>query len=228
MTYGQDYLSSRELANTFKIKFDKHSGTTFLIDFNNENYYVTARHLFPKQKANDTVEIELVHNSISKTIKGILLFHKKAQIDIAVIKPINKAPLIKAFSLENRPMTIGDNGFFLGYPLDLHTIGANDINNGFPLALVKRANLSGTRVMDDIVVHLLDGHNNPGFSGGPIVFKDRTKPSDHIWYLAGVVVAYYNQNKQTNFGSSILNYDENSGIIVSYGTRHIIEIVENK
>lgn len=56
--------------------------------------------------------------------------------------------------------------FFLGYPFGLSfDIGA--AGWGHPLPLVKRATLSAFKLDEGLL--LLDGHNNPGFSGGPVV-----------------------------------------------------------
>ena len=53
--------------------------------------------------------------------------------------------------------------------------------------------------MNDIYVLLLDGHNNPGFSGGPVLFKDRLKSGDNKYHLIGVISAYVNQKKRNEY-----------------------------
>ena len=62
-------------------------------------------------------------------------------------------------------------------------------------------------------VMFLDGHNNPGFSGGPVCFK---KAGDKLFTIAGVISGYrYSQmpvldkdNKKTEY-----YIKENTGII---------------
>jgi hypothetical protein len=46
------------------------------------------------------------------------------------------------------------------------------ILGAFSVPLIKKAIISATVHEHGATVLLLDGHNNPGFSGGPIVYRD--------------------------------------------------------
>jgi hypothetical protein len=59
--------------------------------------------------------------------------------------------------------------------------------------LIKKGIYSGTKVSNDVTIHILDGHNNPGFSGGPVFIKDYDMPVETTpegenkrWSLFGV------------------------------------------
>src|SRR5690606_9911509 len=106
----------------------------------------------------------------------------------------------------------GDNGIFLGYPYGFRTNDKSNLNLGFPFPLIKRANFSGLTTENDVVTLWLDGHNNPGFSGGPIFFKRRVDPTDQNWYLAGVISAYISQLNKLITPLGELQYAENSGL----------------
>jgi hypothetical protein len=112
----------------------------------------------------------------------------------------------------------------LGFPFGLNTKD----NSGFPYPLIKKATFSGSAIENGIHIMLLDGHNNPGFSGGPVIFIDRYTTSKNKWFISGVISAYVNQKNQmiTPFGT--MNYDENAGVIIVIGAKHIISIIERK
>ena len=84
---------------------------------------------------------------------------------------------------------MGGDAFFLGFPYAKTTDSM--LAGGYPLPLIKRATLSG---MSQLVpgkgsVIILDGYNNPGFSGSPVVFRDTTK-SEATFKVGGVVVSF--------------------------------------
>jgi len=72
--------------------------------------------------------------------------------------------------------------FFLGFPYD---IVPNLLfgSGGFPMPLVRKAIVAA---MDRDTL-ILDGHNNPGFSGGPVCFF---RPNEGAARIAGVVSGY--------------------------------------
>lgn len=63
---------------------------------------------------------------------------------------------------------------------------------------------------------------NPGFSGGPIVFKNHNLETHYRWNVIGVVSAY---RKQMNKSDNMIYY-ENSGIMIGFGINHATEIIE--
>ena len=82
-------------------------------------------------------------------------------------------------------ITVGQCVYFLGFPLGMMG-SANDINNSFPIPLVKSGVLSGL-CGTPLWELLVDGHNNPGFSGGPLVFSP---PRERDFRVAGVITVY--------------------------------------
>ena len=68
--------------------------------------------------------------------------------------------------------------YFLGFPYDLTNDGGT-INRNFPIPLIKKGILSAIQV-GEVKTLLLDGHNNPGFSGGPVVCQIVNGRSDEL------------------------------------------------
>ena len=71
----------------------------------------------------------------------------------------------------------------------------------------------------------LDGHNNPGFSGGPVFFPMSTKFNDHSVGLLGVISGYYYQTNTVQNGSGTITYKENSGIMIAFDSQVISRII---
>jgi len=75
--------------------------------------------------------------------------------------------------------------FFLGFPFGWQP-NVGPINNGYPMPYVKRAIVSMIE-FDPLPRLVLDGINNPGFSGGPVAFQSK---EDGTWRIAGVVTEF--------------------------------------
>jgi len=223
---AQDYITSEIISRVFHMKYKSGTGTTFLIDKDSTNYFVTAKHILEHAKFGEKITIEIYQDSLWKTLSGNVYFDTTKNVDVALIKPKGLNFVQSGISLKNIPMILGDEGFFMGFPYGLSTSDAGGINSGFPFPLMKKAVYSGSSTENEIFIILLDGHNNPGFSGGPVLFKDRFKSGDNKFHLVGVVSAYVNQQNElvTPFGT--MKYSENSGIIISYGKKHIDKIIE--
>ncbi len=222
--YGQDFFGMSTYSRIYNINYEKSSGTTFLIEKDSSNYFVTAKHLFKTKKYGDIVTVRIYQDNEWKYLTGKLLFHKNPNIDIALIEP-DDWKFVDGISLDS-PMPIpGDEGFFFGFPFGIRDTLNRKINYGFPLPLVKKAVLSGSLGSGII---LLDGHNNPGFSGGPVYFKNRLERDDYKWYLQGVISSYVNDSKLITIGDETIKFNENSGIIIAYTTQKIIEILAEK
>lgn len=63
--------------------------------------------------------------------------------------------------------------YFLGFPFGklFSDVKFEKANERYSLPFVKKATWSASAPAGDGAVIFLDGHNNHGFSGGPIVFR---------------------------------------------------------
>jgi hypothetical protein len=119
----------------------------------------------------------------------------------------------------------GQDLFFLGFPLYTDT----DVMKGFPLPLIKKAVLSGSlRQGGKTEVFLLDGHNNPGFSGGPVVFKPGNKPNAEYRVL-GLVSAYRLEEQDVYFNRKPtgLKHAENAGIMLAPAIKIATDMIKS-
>lgn len=120
---------------------------------------------------------------------------------------------------------LSQEAYFLGYPFGF-SIDGRQLNAGYPLPFVKQALCSAFDLPERENRRLfLDGHNNPGFSGGPVVYLDvNTKKLT----IAGVISGYHNQPDIVLKNGQPTEYtvQSNSGIIVAYDIDTIIKAIK--
>ena len=222
------FLPAPLLANVFLLKHNNSTGSSFLIHYNGEKFLLSAKHLFPGLANASSIEFEFSRNKIWNKKSGIGYIHENPNVDVIAIK-INEFEGLDGYNFADigGVTAFSDSGFFVGFPLGISGEDLSNVNNAFPIPLIKGAIYSGFTDIGGISVELLDGHNNPGFSGGPVFFRSLTEGQQPVWKLLSIVSAYINQNNElvTPFGN--LQYTTNSGIIISYGVRFIKEMLDN-
>jgi len=226
-------ITSNVIQRVLLIEFNGQTASSFTIDINNKHFLITARHLFIADKTaqqypfkvadNKNITIKIFHENKWKDIVGKINFHDNIDIDIAVFETPFRLSPNHPLEMISDGLAIGQEVFFLGFPYQMKGDGG-DINNSFPFPFVKKASFSASQKgSNNEMIFYFDGHNNPGFSGGPIVFK---KQNSNDFQICGVVRGYVQQkgSMETPFGKA--SYTENSGIIVSYNIKHCKEIIE--
>ena len=221
-----DFLPVNYIQKTFQFVYNDEQATSFLIEYKKENYFVTAKHIFKKNEETAIFKIKQNNGLFNGVyLSGKVYYDKNPNVDIAVIKP-NSFKYIAALSVDTSTIIMGDSGYFLGFPYGLSSSDKKLINDGFPIPLVKKAVFSGSYSFNGLLTIYLDGHNNPGFSGGPIIFKDRREPNSNF-HIIGVISGYYPQSNKLKSINGDVEYFENSGIILGVGSKHIIDILES-
>lgn len=223
-SFSQDFISSFEFERTFNIRKDSSTGTCFLIQEKQKNYWITAKHVLGKVSSKQKVSFHILQDTSWLLATGTVLLHTNPLIDIAVVIP-DDTSTINAISLNQAQMILGDEGFFLGFPFGMKTRDNGKINKGFPFALIKKCVFSGNYTEQGIQMMFFDGNNNPGFSGGPVFYKNRLDANDRRLYLVAVISAYVNQKNQMITPIGTFDYNENSGIILAFRSSHIKEIL---
>jgi len=228
-------ITSNAFSRVFLIKY-KDFGTAFTIEVDQRQYLITAKHVVKGIKNKD--KIKIFHDEIWKEVQVTSIACGNENTDIIVLVP----PYQLSPSFELVPtmhnLVYSQDVYFLGFPYGMYTDGG-DINRRFPLPFVKKGICSSIRKVDDVnVIVFIDGHNNPGFSGGPIIFKDL---STNKLNVAGVISAYRNHpdpvfKKQMKIveGKEVVSQEEteliaisNAGIVLGYSIDPAIEEIRN-
>lgn len=207
----------------FHLKYDNSIATGFVIDVNEKTYLITARHFANKILGDTTIQI--FYQSQWKNVKVKLVGHGGDDIDISVLaQQVQLAERSLTLPADMGGLTYGQDTFFLGYPYGWFG-ELKELNWHFPMPFVKKAIVScisntdkGTNIL------FLDGHNNEGFSGGPVVFK---RNGSEIFKVGAVISGYRFIHDSTFIGNekSPITFKYNTGIIVAYGINHAIDLI---
>lgn len=201
------------LQRTVQVRTPSGFGTAFTIDVDRRQWLVTARHVV---EGFDDAQLSI---------------HSGDPVDVTLssIPPANGAD-IAVFELscditpQDMPLEPTSGGivftqdvYFLGYPYGLGMIGSTT-----QLPFVKKAIVSAYDVVEGINIWYLDGINNPGFSGGPVVFN---RHGSVEWQVVAVVSGYRVEQVSVAGGAGLVPM--NTGIVVAYDIKHAIEAIDS-
>jgi len=218
-------VSSNILQRTFRIKYENKEGTCFTIDQDGRQYVITSGHLI--NGISDSNPISIFHEKKWKEVPIKLVGFANTPVDIAVLAlSFQLSPSHPLATTTGAGIYLSQDVYFLGFPFGLHIEVGPDLNRDFPLPLVKKGIVSGFIFdQDGFTTLLLDGHINPGFSGGPVVYIDHDTGELNV---AGVIAGYHYEWQNVyykNQGTS-LRFMENTGIILGYSIRYAIRLIK--
>jgi hypothetical protein len=219
-----EMVTTNVLYRVFLIKYGDLSGSSFTIDVDNRQYLISAKHLLIGLKATDNIEI--YHESQWKKLEVKRIDLKNPKIDILVMAPALQLspPLELQASIDN--LFLSQTVFFLGFPFGMN-VEAKSFRKYFPMPFVKKGIVSAMEFEDkEEKILYVDGYNNPGFSGGPIVYKDL---KDKKLKVAAVVSGYRNQlaDIYEKDKATALKAVTNSGILLGYAIDSAIDAIKN-
>ena len=207
-------ITSNVINRTFRLKRGEAIGTCFTIDVAQRQYIVTARHVVADLHAGGMAEVEILHDGDWRTFVVHVAWLAAPPVDVAILAPQQQ---LSHASMTLEPtsagIVLGQQVYFLGFTeLEMQ---APPGGAGFPMPLVRQGILAGMMRENETSVLVIDGHNIPGFSGGPVVFKPQGSSQFRV---AGVVSAYRPQPKPVLLSGNVteLYIAENSGLVIAY------------
>lgn len=215
-------ITTNAIQRTFHIKVGGSTGTCFTIDVESKQYLVTAKHVI--SDLDGDVQIEIYHGGEWKVVNVSIVGHSEGEIDVSVMAA--RTQLSPSYSLEPTAagLIYGQEVFFLGFPYQM----AGDmgpLNRDFPLPFVKSAIVSCMYSENEAQLYFLDGHNNPGFSGGPVIFKNNGTGE----FKVCSVVSGYRASEEPIYQNGVpvpLASRVNTGIVITYGIKHALDLIE--
>ena len=124
----------------------------------------------------------------------------RIETDVAVLAFRNQLSPTFPMPTTSADLVWGQNVYFLRFYYGLHT--SVDVNHGYPLSLIKGAVMSGSiGQRGNPETFLLDGHNNSGFSGGPVVFLPAGKAQDRELCVMAVVSGYQTEVRRRDIAT---------------------------
>ena len=233
---GAEFVTSNIITRVFLIKYGDKFGSSFTIEVQDRQYLITARHNVDGIKDGDGIEI--FHDNSWKTISVKPLYIEPSEVDIVVlVLPFQISPALPLEpSADN--LTMSQCVFFLGFPFGMQ-MPAHMWSSDFPIPFVKAGICSAiiSPPSKDYSLIFVDGLNNPGFSGGPIVFKDLRTGKLKV---AGVIQGFRHQEDtvfrkipkkdmkpgdKDDLVPTDMVIRNNTGIIVGYNISNAVEII---
>lgn len=215
-------ITSNVYHRVFQIRLAEGTGTIFAIDVDNKQYLVTARHILDGW---DRVSSGYVFfNGDWKELPLKVVGVGDGVADIAVLATNLQISPPHVLEPTAAGAVWGQDVYFLGFPYGWHASVDAKINRGFPLPLVKKAIISAIQSEGGVEQLFLDGHNNPGFSGGPVVFRVNGNGDLKV----AAVVSGYRYTEEPIFSDGVavpLAYKYNTGIIVAFSIKVATDLI---
>jgi S1-C subfamily serine protease len=240
--YGSDLKSDAqenvpaELAyrtSLIRTPYDKeHGGTAFSVDYKGKLYLVTARHVVNGIDEHDaTLQLRRVDKwEDYHTVKTI--YPSSPDVDIAVFSTNETVSQPFSVGLSGTTVgigiTFGQVVWFVGYPFGLASVGAkgSTVTPENAIPFFKRGSMSAVDASNpNAVLYYIDGFNNPGFSGGPVVYYEF---ASHQYKILGVVQGFRLQASEISVNGKLVDTPilVNSGILVCYSIQHAVDAIE--
>ncbi|RWM89150.1 MAG: hypothetical protein EOR84_25270 [Mesorhizobium sp.] len=174
-------LTSREISGVFRIRYGNSVGSGFLYHTISGCCFISAAHILNGAKNDDNVLIQRDFDWISIPLVQIEFSKRNSDVCAFSVKGFSVSNILSPYQTPS--LSLGGQVRFLGFPHDLVNTYPGQ---GFPMPLVRTAHFSGVIAVDGIDVMVLDGFNNPGYSGGPVYCQDSSGGNA----LVGVVSGY--------------------------------------
>lgn len=186
-------VTANVINRVLNIRMGKNIGTAFTLEVDRKQYIITAKHIIGENSTShmavrqgDWIQLDVEPVGVGD-----------GPVDIAVFAAKHQLTTDHQVEFGSKGIIVGQNIRFLGYPLGLQ-MGYATGNPGIEIPMVKAGILSGIATIQEGKRGgwlFVDGHNNRGFSGGPIIYKSLATESDpsQPWKIAGVVSSYINE-----------------------------------
>jgi S1-C subfamily serine protease len=185
-------VTSNVLERVLNVRVGKgtsHEGkaTAFTLDLDGREYLITAKHVVKELKSDDQIEVFSDDKWLPIQVK---IFRCEDPIDIAVLIPPYQLTVNFPLSFGNT-FFFGQEAYFVGFPYGMQS-SAQGINGPYPLPIIRRGAFAG-RVAESpakkAIQLLLDGFNNPGFSGSPVVYREPNQ-GEVVMNVAAVISGF--------------------------------------
>lgn len=203
--WAASFLALGETAPTINVlyrvtmvesRFDR--GSIFSVDVDHREYWITAKHILTGAK-------HPPFGSVSEKSVSLRVLNPRGQaeqwlpesfsvldpgkdIDIVVLasaQPILPTSAPDSVATDAVGLMIGSECEFLGFPYGTGWLANRGKQGQFWTAFAKHCTVSGS-ISDEPKLWILDGINNEGFSGGPVIFRAGSEQK-----IFAVVSGYY-------------------------------------
>lgn len=221
-------VKSDILLRVFLIGHKEVKGTAFTIEEKGQQFLITAKHLFEKSGYPATTDISLMLKGKMQNFT-VEVRYPEQDVDIAVIKIVPFQQISPSFKnkVGMEGLILGQDMFFLGFPYNYEKLTIRFPEEGNIVPFIKKACLSGILNSTPSLI-ILDGYNNPGFSGLTVCFYDMESKDLSI---AGVVSGYRFE-EQSLYEMSTNNempyyIKENTGLVLVAPIHYALNVIRD-
>ncbi|MBK8810664.1 MAG: trypsin-like peptidase domain-containing protein [Acidobacteria bacterium] len=217
-------IKGNVIGRVFRIRVGERGGSSFAVEFDGRQYLITVAHLVDETEQFSCIDIW----SDGKWKRfDAKLIGCDSNADVAVFAlgfQIAKSPPIE-LSVEG--IVWSQDVYFLGFPFgDDWNVKVNDCL--YPMPFVKKGILSAAFLDDENKPRrlVIDGYNNWGFSGGPVVFED---VETGCFKIAAIISGYRSSVHDVYRGQTAtqLTVEVNSGLIEANCVSHAISLIKH-
>ena len=219
-------VTSNIIYRVFQVCCGGEVGTIFALHHDGREYLVSAKHVIGD--VDRCGFLEILHEGDWKQLDVSVVGHAEGQVDISVCAATRALVNSEMTAEPTSQMYQSQPAYFLGFPYGLYGHLPN-LRNGYPMPFVKSAILSMLPTQEHPELYL-DGINNQGFSGGPVVWQAPHSPPGSPLFIGGVISGYKKVPEPVTLHGSHLGhtYEANTGLIVAYSIRHAIELIDQR
>jgi Trypsin-like peptidase domain len=168
-------VTSNVLLRVKRIIAGPASGTAFTIEVDKRQHIVTAKHVVATLNG-DTSTIQLCEDHNKCADVQVTVLRCDDPIDIAVLVPSHQVSITHKLEPELKGMIVGQDVYFVGFPYADYSLTTNtEIQS---IGFVRKALFSAQERKPNYTRIYLDGRNNSGFSGGPVVYVQAGTPTN--------------------------------------------------
>ena len=222
-------VTANVLLRVFPLRIGSRSGTGFTMEIDHRQYLVTAKHILAGELPS-SIEVHLDEwIAVPVTLIGM----GRDEQDVLVLATNRKLSEVFPVDQGTEGLMLGQSVRFRGYFPSVQTSPLPGYKNrGAPL--VMSGIVSGFHFNDDVgggSSIWVDGHNNRGFSGGPVVFQPAQARSreECRWKIAGVISGYVNapvEVRTVTGGDTAAVAISNAGLLRAVPIRIVRELID--
>lgn len=186
MAYGGG-ITSNVLLRVRRIIVGHQVATAFTIEVDGRQYVITAKHVVSSITGSQGV-VQLCSDHTTCADAPVTVLRCDDPIDIAVLVPSTQVSVAFPLPASLKSAIIGQDMFFVGFPLNDSALTTRT-NANESIGFVRKGTFSAQETTATFTRIYLDGRNNSGFSGGPVVYPDLGR-SGTEFRVAAVVSGY--------------------------------------
>lgn len=242
-TSGQSVLpTGATFSHVLMVESKFGRGSIFSIDVDNREYWITAKHVLTGREnppygsiTDKTVTLKILDpdaKSMDWKDETFQVIDPGDDIDIVVLA--TNVPLLSGLNplqASSQGATLGGDCDFLGFPYGGGWKAPFADGKTYWLPFVKHCNISAMS-KEDKFIWILDGINNAGFSGGPVIIgsgsdqKVMAVVSGYVTEPAEVIASLQNASPPKDPGKPVKETAKvNSGFIIAFDIFYAIEAI---